>query len=125
MPSVEPEVSRVPRRNVLVMFAALGILVAGFHLMSVGHQRNLYDCTVLSKVEREHDAGRDGTPHNRIERRVSTTCGIFDVTNSPIVKGDSYGRWIDLVEGKRYNFRVGGFHWMGMHPNVLEARELP
>jgi hypothetical protein len=82
------------------------------------------DCTVQAKdVLQKVEGNKDGTSTS-FERRLSTSCGVFNVSDSLAGNFSSYDTWNHLEVGKTYDIRTGGYRVgvFSMFPTVLEVR---
>lgn len=88
------------------------------------NQKEHHDCLVTSKDERQVISGSDGNTYTDYQKLISTSCGVFEVSDSIAGGWQSYDRWAVIKEGHRYNIRTGGYRWFGGFPDVLDVKEI-
>lgn len=105
-------------RKITIGVMSAAVAVAALAGCSTMNQEWHSNCTVTEK-ERLVQEGSSST------KRVSTTCGAFDVSDSIGGGFNSYDTWAKLQIGKSYDIKTGGYRhgWASSFPTVLEVRE--
>ena len=106
------------RSKVIASTAILGLML--FSGCTMMNQQEHTDCLVQSK-----DIVLDGNEDGGIKKtkRVSTTCGSFDVEDNLAGGFDSWDLWAKLEVGKSYDIKAGGYRigFFSQFPHVLEV----
>ncbi|BCP29572.1 hypothetical protein [Mycobacterium intracellulare] len=105
----------------LAAVAAMGA-VAAVGCSSMNHQMHA-NCRVTGKDQLYITSGdKNGTRTSRT-KRVSTTCGAFNVEDSISGGFNSYDNWALLEVGKTYDIETGGFRVgiLGSFPVVTKV----
>lgn len=80
---------------------------------SMNHQTHT-NCLVTAK-DRVITQGSSG------EKRVVTSCGVFEVSDSMSGGFNSYDTYSELVVGRRYDIQTGGYRigFLSQFPNII------
>ncbi|WP_124712992.1 hypothetical protein [Mycolicibacterium nivoides] len=101
------------------------MLVGALSLVGCATQNQHWErgCKVQSK---DMLYGSDSEGATKRTKRISTTCGAFDVEDAiEVGHMNSYDLWAKLEEGKSYDLKVGGLRngFFSMFPTVLEVKD--
>ncbi|WPH57715.1 hypothetical protein [Mycobacterium phage WXIN] len=101
--------------------AALASLLALSACSTMNHETKAH-CTVKAKDIVLDDNGDKGIKKTK---RLSTTCGSYDVEDNISGGFNSWDIWAGLEVGKTYTIESGGYRFglFSMFPNVLKATE--
>lgn len=108
-------------KTTLRSIAAVTIAAATLSGCAFQNQKWHADCTVQAK-DMVYEKDDDGAL--RRVKRVSTTCGAFDVKGSLAGNYNDWDAWQQLEIGKVYDIRTGGYRvgFFSSFPTVLEVR---
>lgn len=82
--------------------------VAAVSCSSMNHQMHA-NCRVTAKDQLYTTSGDKNETSTSRTKRVSTTCGAFNVEDSISGGFNSYDKWALLEVGKTYDIETGGF----------------
>lgn len=97
------------KKAVLTLMAGAAILTGCTSTMNHEWHR---DCTVLDKDMLYDQSSHDkhgGSSSTSRTKRLSTSCGVYDVSDSIGGGFNSYDRWAQLQIGKKYDIQTGGY----------------
>lgn len=93
-------------KRAIAAAAVAAMLTTGCSLMN--HKAHT-DCRVIAKEMLYNTHGTDGNTHTTRTKRLSTTCGVFDVRDSLAAGWQSYDIWSQLEVGHVYDIETGSF----------------
>lgn len=102
-------------KTILAGVAAIATVTLLSGCSSVNHQTHT-NCLVTGK-DRLITQGSSG------EKRVITSCGVFEVSDSVSGGFNSYDTYSELVVGHRYDIQTGGYRigFLSQFPNVISV----
>ncbi|WNM68993.1 hypothetical protein SEA_TRIBLETROUBLE_52 [Mycobacterium Phage TribleTrouble] len=105
----------------LAAVAAVTVAAAG---CSMTNQQWHNDCRVVGKDIFTDVSGSNGNTSTTRTKRLTTTCGSFNVEDTLAGGFNSWDTWQSLTVGKTYDIRTGGIRLgvASMFPTVLEIR---
>lgn len=112
----------------LLAAAGVGAIAVALTSCSLANQEWHNDCRVTGKdILSSVSSDSKGNVSTSRTKRLSTSCGAFNVGDSIAGGFNSWDTWQALEVGKVYDIRSGGFRagWADQFPMVLEIRSRP
>lgn len=110
--------------KLLIAAAAGAVIAAALPACSYSNQEWHNDCKVIGKDILTSTSGNNGQVHTTRTKRLSTSCGAFNVGDSLAGGFNSWDTWQALEVGGTYNIHTGGprIGWADVFPTVLEIK---
>lgn len=112
----------------LLAAAGIGAVAVALASCSTANQEWHNNCRVTDKdiLSSVSSDGKGNVSTSRT-KRLSTSCGPFDVSDSMVGGFKSWDTWQALEVGKAYDIRTGGYRagWLDQFPTVLEIKARP
>ncbi|SHT54411.1 Uncharacterised protein [Mycobacteroides abscessus subsp. abscessus] len=108
-------------------FIAAGALVAGLMFSGCATQNQHWEnnCKITDKATLTDVSGSNGSTSTTRTKRLSTSCGAFNVEDAwEVGSFNSYDLWAKLEVGKVYDLKVGGIRngLFSMFQTVIEVK---
>ncbi|OBJ10741.1 hypothetical protein [Mycobacterium sp. 1465703.0] len=112
---------RTPRDRIAAAGVVAAFLLTG-GCAAMNHQTH-HDCKVTGKDMLYDTSGdKHGTSTKRT-KRLSTTCGVFNVSDNVVGGFNSFDTWSQLEVGHVYDIETGGYRigFFGEFPTVTKV----